>query len=100
MVPDLIRLIPLFARYDFDLRTGKSETGLRACTYAVEVRKDEDGVDKVYMEVPEEGSGWRIVERRPVSEGAPVCQVGPPRLGSKISTNLGHRICRSPTLGF
>ncbi|RXW19135.1 hypothetical protein EST38_g6715 [Candolleomyces aberdarensis] len=55
-------------RYDFDLRTGKSETGLRACTYAVEVRRDKDGVDKVYMEAPEEGSGWRIVELRPVSE--------------------------------
>ncbi|KAG5643988.1 hypothetical protein DXG03_009278 [Asterophora parasitica] len=40
-------------RYDFDLRTGKSETGLRACTYAVEVKIDPvDGVDKVYVETP------------------------------------------------
>ena len=62
------RYIP--PRYDFDLRTGTSETGLRACTYAVDVQSDENGVDKVYMETPEEGSGWRVVELRPVSEGA------------------------------
>ena len=57
-------------RYDFDLRTGKSETGLRACTYAVEVRLDaKDGLEKVFMETPEGGSSWRVVELRPVSEG-------------------------------
>ncbi|KAF8063304.1 hypothetical protein FPV67DRAFT_1563433 [Lyophyllum atratum] len=56
-------------RYDFDLRTGKSETGLKACTYAVEVKADPlDGIDKVYVETPEDGSGWRLVELRPVSE--------------------------------
>jgi hypothetical protein len=56
-------------RYDFDLRTGKSETGLRACTFAVFVDKGEGDVEMVYLEVPEEGSGWRLVELRPVSEG-------------------------------
>ncbi|KAG6906901.1 hypothetical protein DXG01_011456 [Tephrocybe rancida] len=56
-------------RYDFDLRTGKSETGLRACTYAVEVKTDpSDGIDKVWVEVPTSGSRWRLVELRPVSE--------------------------------
>ncbi|KAG6824738.1 hypothetical protein H0H92_005970 [Tricholoma furcatifolium] len=56
-------------RYDFDLRTGKSETGLRACTYAVEVKPDPvDGVDKVWVETPTGGTGWRLVELRPVSE--------------------------------
>ncbi|GLB42695.1 putative DUF455-domain-containing protein [Lyophyllum shimeji] len=56
-------------RYDFDLRTGKSETGLRACTYSVEVKADPvDGIDKVYVETPAGGSGWRLVELRPVSE--------------------------------
>ncbi|KAK7047765.1 hypothetical protein VNI00_006093 [Paramarasmius palmivorus] len=54
-------------RYDFDLKTGKSETGLRTCTYPVEVR-DDDGVENVYMEAPAEGSSWRLVEFRPVSE--------------------------------
>ncbi|KAG6902711.1 hypothetical protein C0995_012852 [Termitomyces sp. Mi166 len=56
-------------RYDFDLRTGKSETGLRACTYAVEVKTDlSDGIDKVWVEIPTGGTGWRLVELRPVSE--------------------------------
>lgn len=56
-------------RYDFDLRTGKSETGLGACTYSVEVKVDFiDGIDKVYMETPSVGSEWRLVELRPVSE--------------------------------
>lgn len=56
-------------RYDFDLRTGKSETGLRACTYAVEVRTDGDGVAHVWVETPGAGTQWRLLELRPVSEG-------------------------------
>jgi len=57
-------------RYDFDLKTGKSETGLRACTYVVEVKSDpEDGVERVFMEEPDGGSNWRLIELRPVSEG-------------------------------
>ncbi|KAH7923957.1 DUF455-domain-containing protein [Leucogyrophana mollusca] len=56
-------------RYDFDLRTGKSETGLKACTYNIEVRTDpSDGVDNVWVEAPEGGKSWRVVELRPVSE--------------------------------
>ncbi|KAF9467573.1 hypothetical protein BDZ94DRAFT_1248447 [Collybia nuda] len=56
-------------RYDFDLRTGKSETGLRACTYAVEIKTDStDGIDKVWVETPTGGTNWRLVELRPVSE--------------------------------
>jgi len=62
-------LIFINFRYDFDLRTGKSETGLKACTYAVEIRTDPaDGVDIVWVETPE-GSNWRLVELQPVSEG-------------------------------
>jgi nitrite reductase/ring-hydroxylating ferredoxin subunit len=61
-------------RYDFDLRTGKSETGLKACTYAVEVRpaataNAEEHALVVDVEAPAGGSGWQIVELRPVSEG-------------------------------
>jgi hypothetical protein len=57
-------------RYDFDLRTGKSETGLQACTYAVEIKTDpEDDVEKVYIETPRSGDNWRLIELRPVSEG-------------------------------
>lgn len=59
-------------RYDFDLKTGKSETGLKACTYDVEVKVDpKDRVEKVFMQTPEEGTNWRLVELRPVSEGTP-----------------------------
>lgn len=58
------------ARYDFDLRTGKSEMGLKACTYKVEVRTDlSNGEDTVWVEAPEKGSGWRLIELQPVSEG-------------------------------
>lgn len=53
-------------RYDFDLKTGKSETGLQTCTYDVEVRGD-----AVWVETPTDGSEWRLVELRPVSEGLP-----------------------------
>lgn len=62
-------LIQVNIRYDFDLRTGESETGLRACTYTVKVEPHEkDGVYKVWVEAPD-NSGWRLVELRPVSEG-------------------------------
>ncbi|KAK1232880.1 hypothetical protein PQX77_003993 [Marasmius sp. AFHP31] len=54
-------------RYDFDLKTGKSETGLSACTYPVEVR-EEDDIEKVYIRGPSDGAAWRVVELRPVSE--------------------------------
>ncbi|KIK91231.1 hypothetical protein PAXRUDRAFT_13888 [Paxillus rubicundulus Ve08.2h10] len=56
-------------RYDFDLRTGESETGLRACTYNVKVVTDRsDGEEKVWVEGPDDGTQWRLVELRPVSE--------------------------------
>ncbi|KAI4522224.1 DUF455-domain-containing protein [Schizophyllum commune Loenen D] len=54
-------------RYDFDLRTGKSETGMHTCTYAVDIRSEHD-VENVYMETPSGGTGWRLIELRPVSE--------------------------------
>ncbi|GJJ14422.1 hypothetical protein Clacol_008686 [Clathrus columnatus] len=41
-----------------------SETGLKACTYNVDVRDD----DSVWVETPEDGTGWELVELRPVSE--------------------------------
>ncbi|KAJ7689023.1 hypothetical protein B0H17DRAFT_1067514 [Mycena rosella] len=57
-------------RYDFDLRTGKSETGLKACTYSVEVKTDPEDhdIEKVYVETPSGGNNWRLIELRPVSE--------------------------------
>ncbi|KAH8105210.1 DUF455-domain-containing protein [Cristinia sonorae] len=65
---DSVVLVCPWHRYDFDLRTGYSETGLRACTYALEIRKDERDVDTVWVETPAGGMEWRIVELRPVSE--------------------------------
>ncbi|KIP09319.1 hypothetical protein PHLGIDRAFT_86770 [Phlebiopsis gigantea 11061_1 CR5-6] len=57
-------------RYDFDLKTGHSETGLKACTYAVDVRRSESEAseDDVWVEMPEGSTNWRLVELRPVSE--------------------------------
>ncbi|TFY54812.1 hypothetical protein EVJ58_g8642 [Rhodofomes roseus] len=55
-------------RYDFDLRTGASETGLKACTYVVDVRCDDNGGETVWVETPDTGTNWRLVELRPVSE--------------------------------
>ena len=60
-------------RYDFDLATGKSETGLQACVYEVRVRQPEtDGEAEVWIEAPQGGTGWQLVNIRPVSEGGSV----------------------------
>lgn len=57
-------------RYDFDLKTGHSETGLRACTFEIQIRnKGDEGNDQViWIEAPGDGE-WEVVELRPVSEG-------------------------------
>lgn len=57
-------------RYDFDLRTGHSETGLRACTFEIQIRNDERNKSDaaIWVEAPGEGD-WEVVELRPVSEG-------------------------------
>lgn len=65
--------IYLGIRYDFDLRTGKSETGLRACTYAVEIRTNPTDEHIVWVQTPEGGSNWQLVELQPVSEGTVFC---------------------------
>ncbi|KDQ06120.1 hypothetical protein BOTBODRAFT_141294 [Botryobasidium botryosum FD-172 SS1] len=66
---DVVAVCP-WHRYDFDLRTGKSETGLNACTYSVDVRSaDENGSTErtIWVQPPGEGP-WEVVEVRPVSE--------------------------------
>ncbi|THH00840.1 hypothetical protein EW145_g7024 [Phellinidium pouzarii] len=57
-------------RYDFDMRSGKSDTGLRACVYQVEVRRSAIDTEtlSVWIKSPEEANFWRLVEFRPVSE--------------------------------
>ncbi|KAJ6502075.1 hypothetical protein C8R45DRAFT_608412 [Mycena sanguinolenta] len=82
-------------RYDFDLRTGKSEMGISTCTYSVEVKSDpEDDVEKVYIETPAGGSNWRLIELRPVSEefadpppppSQPITQINPVVPGSEVT---------------
>ncbi|KAK0230742.1 hypothetical protein IW262DRAFT_1524083 [Armillaria fumosa] len=55
--------------YDFNLETGKSEMGLHTCTYDVKLNTNPlDGLDTVYVETPKDGTNWRLVELRPVSE--------------------------------
>ena len=66
--PDFVlRRIKIWARYDFDLRTGKSETGLRACVYSVRILRGQSNPE-VWVEAPTEDH-WELVDLRPVSEG-------------------------------
>ncbi|KIO15720.1 hypothetical protein M407DRAFT_58265, partial [Tulasnella calospora MUT 4182] len=70
-------------RYDFDLKTGHSETGLRACTFEIQIRSGGDGLDDQYIWVEAPGDGdWEVVEVRPVSEDF----ADPPDL-SRLSLN-------------
>ncbi|KAF8579145.1 DUF455-domain-containing protein [Ramaria rubella] len=64
---DVVAVCP-WHRYDFNLNSGASETGLKACTYAVEIRPDQNDGGEVWVEAPEDGKGWEVVELRPVSE--------------------------------
>lgn len=50
------------------MRTGESDTGLKACVYRQELRDGQYGLS-VWIEPPDEGRGWKVVEFRPVSEG-------------------------------
>lgn len=83
-VPPVMAFDDIASRYDFDLRTGKSETGLKACTFGVHVSMNSDGTEMVSIEEPEEGCGWRLVELRPVSEGTP-----------RLSRNFNRILIRS-----
>ena len=59
--------IELWARYDFDLRTGQSETGLRACVYGVRILHVQSNPE-IWVETPT-ADHWELVELKPVSEG-------------------------------
>jgi len=59
----------LTQQYDFEVKTGVSSTGLRACVYAVSV---DAGV--VYIEAPtpdteHNASVWTLAARRPITDG-------------------------------
>ncbi|CAE6439240.1 unnamed protein product [Rhizoctonia solani] len=72
-------------RYDFDLRTGESSTGLKACAYPVELR------DRyVWIGTPGEGE-WEVVEKRPVSEDfaeSSVCESKNPAATKSTSSEI------------
>lgn len=89
-----IRPHPYYS-YDFDLRTGKSQTGLETCVYAIEIRftAPQKGGGKlsnahVWMQTPpcDPDLHWEVVEIRPVSEGN-----GKPLI--LYQANLLYRFC-------
>ena len=81
--PDLILCcIKIRARYDFDLRTGRSETGLRACVYSVRILREQSN-SEVWVEAPTEDH-WELVELRPVSEGTNHIPLGAQNLHPRL----------------
>jgi hypothetical protein len=68
-------LMILIFRYDFNLKTGNSDTGLKACVYSVQIRRNtnEDKDVTLWLEMPSDDEDWIAVEIRPVSEGACTC---------------------------
>jgi nitrite reductase/ring-hydroxylating ferredoxin subunit len=67
---DLVAVCP-WHRYDFNLKTGDSDTGLKACVYAVEIRQEEtdERPATLWIEPPTNEEAWEVVDVRPVSEG-------------------------------
>jgi nitrite reductase/ring-hydroxylating ferredoxin subunit len=65
---DLVAVCP-WHRYDFNLKTGKSDTGLKACVYAIEIRQEEtdERPATLWIESPT-SEAWEVVDVRPVSE--------------------------------
>ncbi|KAL8286133.1 hypothetical protein RQP46_004621 [Phenoliferia psychrophenolica] len=63
-VEDFKVLVCPWHQYDFRLDTGESSTGMKACTFAVQVRGD-----MLYVEPPGlPGDDYRLLSLRPVSE--------------------------------
>ncbi|KAK4698227.1 hypothetical protein P7C70_g8055, partial [Phenoliferia sp. Uapishka_3] len=63
-VEDFKVIVCPWHQFDFRLDTGESSTGMKACTFAVEVRDD-----LLYVSPPGlPGDDWRLLSTRPVSE--------------------------------
>ncbi|KAF7328772.1 DUF455-domain-containing protein [Mycena venus] len=61
--------------YDFDLRTGKSEMGIKTCTYAVEVKTDpQDDIEKGKFADPPPPPSQPIAQINPVVPGSEVTE--------------------------
>ncbi|CAO1631845.1 unnamed protein product [Parajaminaea phylloscopi] len=76
-IEDAVIVCP-WHEYDFDLKTGESTTGLRACTFEVRVVSPDDAAGEEMVEVANparEDDGrateWEVTEVRPVSESFP-----------------------------
>lgn len=65
--------------YDFNLRTGQSSTGLRACVLPTTVI---DG--KLHVGFPEGATDWTLVSLRPVSQRFAIPNLDPEQLESSI----------------
>ncbi|KAG8934720.1 hypothetical protein FRC02_009423 [Tulasnella sp. 418] len=89
---DVVAVCP-WHRYDFNLKTGQSETGLKACTFDVQIRPSGDEKQQSYVWIENPGAGtWEIVEIRPVSEEF----ADPPDL-SKLTINEAKSDLTGPT---
>ena len=66
MFDEVVAVCPTHS-YDFNLRTGESSTGYRACTWRVHVDVEDE---TVMLDGPEESGDWEVVDCQPVSEGA------------------------------
>ncbi|KAL7417253.1 hypothetical protein BDY24DRAFT_412002 [Mrakia frigida] len=64
-IEDMVVICP-WHQYEFNIKTGDSETGMRLCTFQVEVRADE----WVWVESPGKTGeeGWEVVKFEPISE--------------------------------
>lgn len=62
---DIVAICPWHG-FDFNLVTGESSTGFRACTWRVQVEQESK---QVMMEGPENSGDWHVLSIEPVSEG-------------------------------
>ncbi|RXK37771.1 hypothetical protein M231_04927 [Tremella mesenterica] len=91
---DSMAIVCPWHQYDFDLRDGSSSTGLKACTYEVQVRGQGDDAEVwiqtphldetvTFTEVSTSSVQWELVEMRGVSEE--FADPPPPPTLSKLS---------------
>lgn len=77
-------------RYNFNLKTGRSDTGLRACVYGLQIREEPLGEGpELWVESPS-NEEYEVVELRPVSEAfADINNIGrdPPIIQNPESTS-------------
>ncbi|RAH51208.1 Rieske [2Fe-2S] domain protein [Aspergillus brunneoviolaceus CBS 621.78] len=81
--------------YDFNVETGESSVGIKACTFAVDVRGAVEFGDQVVLEYPEDGVG--LVKMEAVSEKIKLkTEVSGKRDDASIKTNGNNKTAASP----